>query len=193
MDKIRFFQTKNDCWFVAKDIANILGYANTKQAIITNINKTDRQTFSQLNLDTKRKLQPHTILINHTGVQCLIQYGRRLNEKFLRWYEEKFDIKCKVLKRLCKEEEYLSYIEKVFEGEEMMRQYSCGSYNIDLYFPVYNIAIECDENGHQNRDKEYEQKREEYIKNTLNCEMIRFNPDSKFEDFFKCLNSIYVL
>ncbi len=45
--------------------------------------------------------------------------------------------------------------------------------------PKYNLAIECDEFNHSNRDPEYEEQRENFIKNELNCEFIRFNPDAK--------------
>ena len=47
-------------------------------------------------------------------------------------------------------------IQKVFEGISMKREFSIGSYKIDLYFPEHNIAIECDEHDHQDRDTNYE-------------------------------------
>ena len=35
-------------WFRGKDIATTLGYANTKQAIIRNVDDDDKQTYEQL-------------------------------------------------------------------------------------------------------------------------------------------------
>ena len=58
-------------------------------------------------------------------------------------------------------------------------QYYIDGYKIDLYFPDYNLAIEVDEFNHKDRDKLYENKREEYIKEKLGCKFIRFNPDEK--------------
>ena len=47
-------------------------------------------------------------------------------------------------------------IQKVFEGISMKRQFSIGSYRIDLYFPEHKLAIECDEHNHEDRDINYE-------------------------------------
>ena len=43
-----------------------------------------------------------------------------------------------------------------FEGENMQKQYNILGYRIDLYFHDYNHAIETDENGHSNRNIDYE-------------------------------------
>ena len=38
----------------------------------------------------------------------------------------------------------------------MQKQYSVSLYRIDLYFHDYKLAIEIDENGHSNRNIDYE-------------------------------------
>ena len=48
-------------------------------------------------------------------------------------------------KWLCKELEALGHMMQVFNGEEMIQQFGAGKYRIDLYFPMYRLAIECDE------------------------------------------------
>ena len=45
----------------------------------------------------------------------------------------------------------------------MKTQYSVGSYRVDLYFPDYNLVIECDEHGHKDRNPEKEKKRSDFI------------------------------
>ena len=50
------------------------------------------------------------------------------------------------------------------------------TYRVDLYFPIFRLAIECDEHGHKDRDKKYEEQREKHIKK-LGITFIRFNPD----------------
>lgn len=94
---------------------------------------------------------------------------------------------------LYKEDKNLSCIVKTFSGENMINQYSKNifPYRIDLYFPDYKLAIECDENGHKNRNKLYELERELYIKNQLKCKFIRFNPDDKEFNIFNLINIIY--
>ena len=84
-------------------------------------------------------------------------------------------------KLLRKETICVSQIIKVFNKERYKTQKPIGKYKIDLYFPDYKLAIECDEYNHKNRDKNYEKKRQEYIEKKLGCRFIRFDPDnSKF-------------
>ena len=54
-------------------------------------------------------------------------------------------------------------------------------YRIDLYFHDYKLAIEIDENGHSNRNIDYEIKRQKATEQELSCEFIITDPDK--EDF----------
>lgn len=51
-------------------------------------------------------------------------------------------------------------------------------YRIDYYIPDLKIAIEYDESGHKDYDREKERMREEYIKNKLGCKFIRVPDDN---------------
>src|SRR5437763_394839 len=42
----------------------------------------------------------------------------------------------------------------------------------------YKKRVECDENNNNYRDKHYEENREKFIKNKLNCLLIRYNHDN---------------
>ena len=46
------------------------------------------------------------------------------------------------------------------EGEKMQTQYDVLSYRIYLYFHVYKLAIEIDENGHSGRNIDNEKKKD---------------------------------
>ena len=46
-----------------------------------------------------------------------------------------------------------------FEGGNMQTQYNVAGCWIDLYFHVYKLAIETDENGHSGRNIDCEIKR----------------------------------
>jgi len=91
----------------------------------------------------------------------------------------------------CKESQTISKIMKAFIHEDMITQRPCGKYRIDLYIPKYKLAIECDEDGHKNRDQNYEYERQQLIQNELNCKFIRFNPDSNDFCIFNVIGEIY--
>ena len=81
---------------------------------------------------------------------------------------------------------------QAFNGEEMTHQFSVGKYRIDLYFPGYKLAIECDEFDHRDRDIEYKIERQKHIKKLLNCTFVRFNPDAKDFYILDAVNKIFV-
>jgi len=85
----------------------------------------------------------------------------------------------------------IANIQDAFNGETMILQYAVHHlYLIDLYFPEYKLAIECDEKHHEKqaaRDKS----REEYIIQTLNCTFIRYAPQEKDFNIFKIINLIH--
>lgn len=57
------------------------------------------------------------------------------------------------------------------------RQLIIGKYRIDLYFPYYQLTVECDENDHVDRDPFNEKIREDYILSQGN-KLIRYNPNA---------------
>ena len=74
----------------------------------------------------------------------------------------------------------------------MIHQFSAGKYRIDLYFPKYKLAIECDEFDHRDRDIEYEAERQKNIEMLLDCTFVRFNPDAKDFCILKTVNKVFV-
>jgi very-short-patch-repair endonuclease len=59
---------------------------------------------------------------------------------------------------------------KVFNGEKMITQYKVIGYRIDLYFLDYKLAIECDENSHNDRNPDEETIGQNAITKKLKCE-----------------------
>ena len=51
-----------------------------------------------------------------------------------------------------KEQTIINSIKEAFEGEDMQTQYTVIGYRIDLFFHEYNLAIEVDELGHNDRN-----------------------------------------
>ena len=72
---------------------------------------------------------------------------------------------------------------------DVNQQQKIDKYKVDLYFPEYNLAIECDENNHDDRDVVYEKTREDYILSLGNT-IIRFNPNDKKFDLSLVLREI---
>jgi very-short-patch-repair endonuclease len=91
---------------------------------------------------------------------------------------------------MCIETQTIGFIENSFsEALRLTRQKRFGTYYIDLYFEDYNLAIECDENDHKDRDITYERTREQYLLEQ-NITIIRYNPNDKNFDLSDVLQKI---
>ena len=77
------------------------------------------------------------------------------------------------------EQDALSQLMQAFNSEEMIEQFSVRKYRIDLYFPKYKLAVECDEFDHRDREIGYKVEQQKHIEKLLNCTFVRFNPDVK--------------
>lgn len=92
---------------------------------------------------------------------------------------------------LPKETEILDFIVESFNNiYEVKREFIVDNYRIDLYIEDLNLAIECDEYNHKDRNTEDEINRQKYIEDTLSCQFIRFNPDDKNFKISKLMNDI---
>lgn len=88
----------------------------------------------------------------------------------------------------CIEFDTIKCILDAFKDEIMISQYKVKNYHIDLYFLNYKLAIECDE-YHTNIKGDI--KRENEIKDILNCTFIRYKPYDKNFNIFLLINEIY--
>ena len=79
---------------------------------------------------------------------------------------------------LKKEQSVIESIKDTFKGEDIRIQYTVLGYRIDLYFYKYKLAIEIDELGHNDRNTDYEIKRQREIEKELDFVFIRTNPDA---------------
>ena len=73
----------------------------------------------------------------------------------------------------------------------MQIQCTVIGYRIDVYFHKYNLAIEVDELGHNDRNITYEIQRQQALERELNCVFIRINPDAVDFNIFKEINKIH--
>ena len=68
---------------------------------------------------------------------------------------------------MTKEQSILTKIMKVFASEEILLQHYVLSYKSNLYFRKETLAIEIDEKGHNDRNINYEIKRQKEIEKNL--------------------------
>ena len=78
-----------------------------------------------------------------------------------------------------------------FEGENMQTQYKVLSYRIDSYFHGHKLAVEIDDNGHSDRNINYEIKTQKAIEQEIVCKFIRIDPDKEDFHIFKTVNEIF--
>jgi hypothetical protein len=85
------------------------------------------------------------------------------------------------------EEETLAPLMTVFASSCPVRQFSCGLYRIDLYFPAQKVAVECDEGGHAHYSFEVEYERQRFLEQQLCCHFVRYNPHAAEFSIYKLI------
>ena len=65
------------------------------------------------------------------------------------------------------------------EEENMLIQYNFLGKRIDLHFHDYKLTIEIDENGYNDRNIDYEVKRQKTMEKELGCKFIRIDADKE--------------
>lgn len=97
----------------------------------------------------------------------------------------------KILKQIpCVEQNTIGFIFDALQYYKPIREFIHHNYRIDLYFPDHKLAIECDEYGHRYNDQIDEENRETFLKKSLQCSFIRFNPHN---ENFKLTNVISII
>ena len=99
--KIRVVERNGEPWFVGKDVAEALGYGNTRQAIATHVDDDDK-TSVQL-VDGGSNYKSMATVINESGVYALV-FGSQLSKAkaFKRW------VTSEVLPAIRKHDGYLT-------------------------------------------------------------------------------------
>jgi very-short-patch-repair endonuclease len=169
--------------YCARDIADILGISNIRDNLSNNYNKYKKF------INTNRGLQNITF-IKYNDLIRLIVKSRKPN---VIDFCKKIGLEVNTKVYSCIESDTIKCINDAFNGEEMLLQYKVDKYMIDLYFPKYKLAIECDEENH---------KKPLYIKNDLireneiktqitGCVFMRYDPYSQDFNIFYIINQIY--
>ena len=182
-------------WTRAKEACRTLEYgkatkfADIVKHLCSKENYTQKYQLSSVHaINWPKYSQKHNYDISEEGMCELLVGSKQLLAKELAEY---MGIKIIGYAYVNKEARTIYTIQKVFEGISMKREFSIGSYRIDLYFPEHKLAIECDEHGHKDRDINFEIRQQKFIEDQLNCKFIRYNPNAKDFTIEGVLNKIF--
>lgn len=84
--EIRTVQLNNDTYFVGKDVAEALGYSNTKDAIASHVAEEDKKVIQKSEITTFEIPNRGLTVINESGLYALI-FGSKLesSKRFKHW------------------------------------------------------------------------------------------------------------
>jgi very-short-patch-repair endonuclease len=175
---------ENEILFSAKDIGKIFNIKNIRNSII-NFNEDDKKIRKvSTNGGPQNKL-----FLTFNGLKKFL--CRTRSDKIIKFASE-MNLDLNDMLVITYETRTIDSIKTVFKNEKMINQHFIDKYKVDLYFPDYKLAIECDEKYHNNVcQKNKDNIREQYIKENLFCKFIRFNPNDKNFNIFEVINLIY--
>ena len=188
-------------------------YARNKQEIesdgvvkrrLSDFNDSVLKSFDKNQYNISFKIEDYEVIIPNCGVLCfsplaIIKIGiflcdsvvaDNLKEEIVKTNNTKLiELLLRNKANIHKKEMKLYNILNQAFGENyiIQKQVSCGNYRID--FVINNIAIECDEFGHKNRDVIYERERQNYIEKQ-GYQIIRYNPDDDTQNVYKLVIEI---
>jgi hypothetical protein len=174
--------------FCVADIGKILGTRNiNKNVSPRRFNYDDRVLVKSVTNGGEQ----YMVFVTYNGLLKIFSCSRKTE---LIDFSKKVGIDVKNNFYSCIEADTIKCLLKSFSGEEMIEQYIVGDndYRIDLYFPQYKIAVECDESHHKtitNKLKDLE--RQSAIKDVLNCIFIRYDPFCEEFNIFTLINEIF--
>ncbi len=80
---VRVIMQGEQPWFVGKDVASVLGYTNTRKALLDHVDNEDKNTVT---IRDGNKGNPNQVIINESGLYSLIMSSKLPSAKqFKRW------------------------------------------------------------------------------------------------------------
>lgn len=118
--EVRSLLINNEPWFIGKDVADVLGYKNQRDAISKHVDSEDKNTVAIHDGITRGN--PNQTIINESGLYALI-FGSKLEsaQKFKRW------VTSEVLPALRKTGQYQV---KELSGQELMAKALIEAQNV---------------------------------------------------------------
>ena len=167
--EIQIKVVNNEPWFLAADIAKALAVKDTSRMIDNaRVKENEKNIFPNKTRGGEQK----QIFVTRLGLKKVLANSKKANAAQL---SESLGLEMCIYTKV--EASHIGNIRKAFKDVLSIDEYAVGKYNVDLYFPSLNLVIECDQNNHNDYNKQTEKEREDYIKDKLGCTFIRFNPD----------------
>ena len=206
---VRIVGTYEAPWFCGRDVCAVLEYKYPLDALQKHVLFHQKKSLSLLsseidfsrgpnflganNLENLSYNEGKVIYINGFGFKTLIKKSHMINPSNAKAIAEHPFIKQFVnyeVITMRKEQEYISAIKETFHYLTCYTQFSIDRYRLDLFIKELNLAVECDEYGHRDRDPYKEKEREDYIKKKIGCDFVRFNPDEPGFNIFTVIGDI---
>ena len=181
--KVRVVNIDGEGWLAGKDVAELLGYKNTRDALSKHVDEEDKMLVSVYDGKQNRNM----VIVNESGLYQLIAKSKTITKKqkedSINFFK-KFGMLNDVTLHSRKEIEFIDKLERALLAFDVTgkKQHNILDYKIDYYIPSLNVAIEYDENGHKNYTYEAHELRQELIQKELGCRFIRVT-DEKNDEF----------
>ena len=206
--KVRVVGTYQAPWFSGLDVCALLEYSNSKKAIQQHVLPHQKKSLGLLSSEmrdlascnllgtnnfTTEYHAGKAVYINISGFKTLIKKTQMINPSNAEAIAEHPFIKQFVnyeVITMRKEQEYITAIKETFHYLTCYTQFRIDQYRLDLFIKELNLVVECDEYGHRDRDPYKEQEREDYIRDRIGCDFVRFNPDEPGFNIFKIIGDI---
>lgn len=118
--EVRSLLLNNEPWFVGKDVADVLGYSNSRKALNDHVDAEDKNTVTIRDGITRGN--PNQTVINESGLYCLVLSSKLPSaKKFKRW------VTSEVLPALRKTGQYQV---KELSGSELMAKALIEAQNV---------------------------------------------------------------
>ena len=141
------------------------------------MNDPTKQQIRKYKIDWVRliKGRKHSMYVHEDILIPILMQSRLSGSKTIKC---RFDVGFSQINLILKKEQsVIESIRDTVKWEDIKIQYSVLSYEIDLYFYEHKLEMQVDELGHNDRNTDYESKRQREIENELNCIFTRTNPD----------------
>lgn len=159
--QITILNINNEPYFKGKDIATILGYKNTKVALIKHVDEEDKKTMKNLKgsqIVTPIKIDSQTIFINESGLYSLILRSKLPSAKqFKRWVTSEVlpSIRKTGKYEMNKHEQNKLIIGNIKDGVDLMKELGVLNPLDKLYFGSQVKNLLKDEQPQQHNIIEY--------------------------------------
>ena len=148
-------------WFMGKQIAKILGYKNTKDAIITHIESTHKKSFRLIKQgsgkSTLHNIHPQTIFINESGLYDLVLGSKKsMAKKFRKWITDD------VLPSIRKTGKYQiqKQIDNISAKERHEMEMESKRLDLEIKQAEHQMQKENKELEHKNKELEHQMQKE---------------------------------